>query len=284
MYNRQIAVWVEDDFDPGKICSSGQCFRAAAENGCFRFITKDRVLLIRPVGDHASDGRGSYEVNCSRYEWDNIWAPYFDLGRNYRGIRRAVPPEDSFMRRAAECGKGIRILRQDPFETTISFIISQRKTIPAIRKAVELLANRYGERKQTGPGEISLFPKPQALACISEEELRSACGLGYRAPYVHDAACMGSEGKIDLTAAAGLTDGDLIDYFQRIKGVGIKVARCIALFAYGRTAVVPVDTWISRVVEEEYGGRDPFARFRENAGIFQQYAFYYAQHEGGLRN
>jgi N-glycosylase/DNA lyase len=286
MYNRQLTVRMEDDFDPEKICSSGQCFRASEQDNEFRFITKDRVLQIRPIGDHATDGSGTYEMNCSRSEWETVWIPYFDFGRNYRAVRETVPPDDSFMRRAAESGKGIRILRQDPFETTISFIISQRKNIPAIRKAVEILAKRYGERKEVGvAGEeaVYLFPKPQALAGISEEELRSACGLGYRAPYVRDAACMVSEGRIDLDAAAGLSDGELIDYFQQIKGVGKKVARCIALFAYGRTAIVPVDTWISKVVEEEYGGRDPFARFRENAGIFQQYAFYYAQHEGGLR-
>ncbi|MCI1306124.1 MAG: DNA-3-methyladenine glycosylase 2 family protein [Lachnospiraceae bacterium] len=281
MNKDRMTVRVEDDFDPGKICASGQCFRASEENGDFRFITKDRVLRIRPVSE---DGRGvTCEADCSRSEWEEIWVPYFDLRRNYSAIRASVPQEDRFMRRAAESGRGIRILRQDPFETTISFIVSQRKNIPAIRRAVELLAERYGGRKQTEDGTVCLFPEPQALARVSEEELRRACGLGYRAPYVRCAALMVSEGRIDPGAASGLSDGELIDYFRRIKGVGEKVARCIALFAYGRTGVVPVDTWIARVMEEEYGGRDPFARFPENAGIFQQYAFYYAQHERGLR-
>lgn len=283
-------IYIEDDFDLKKICESGQCFRASEEGGWFRFLTRGHILWIRPRDDAGrcgdpdeTGGPAAFEVSCDGAEWDEIWAPYFDLGRDYRSIRAAVPEDDMFMRRASSCGRGIRILRQDPFETTISFIISQRKNIPAIRQAVGLLASRYGRKVRTGDVTAELFPEPEVLARVPEKEYREACRLGYRAPYVLCAAQMVAQGQIDLEAASELPDGELIAYFQRIRGVGVKVARCIALFAYGRTGVVPVDTWIGRVMKEQYGGGDPFRRYRENAGIFQQYAFYYAQHERGLR-
>lgn len=277
-------IEINDDFDPEKICASGQCFRAVSHKGRYRFVTKDRVLYIRRAGedgDLSGGGAGRFEVSCSRDVWERVWAPYFDLTRSYRAIRSRVPESDGFMRRAAESGKGIRILRQDPWEMTISFIISQRKNIPSIRQAVERLAERYGRPVRTEYGTVFLFPEPEKLARVSEEEFRE-CRLGYRASYVKDAAVRVSSGRIRLEDAQKLNDRELIDYFRQIRGVGEKVARCIGLFAYGRTKIVPVDTWIAKVVEQEYGGENPFSRYGGDAGVFQQYAFYYAQHAKGL--
>ena len=62
-------------------------------------------------------------------------------------------------------------------------------------------------------------------------------------------------------------------------GVGIKVANCTALFGYHRIARAPVDVWIDRVMQEQYGGRNPFAAYPETAGIMQQYMFYYIRNE-----
>ena len=77
---------------------------------------------------------------------------------------------------------------------------------------------------------------------------------------------------------SGKSDGELLDALKEVKGVGDKVANCVMLFAYGRTARVPVDVWIQRIMQERYAGADPFAPYGENAGIMQQYAFYYVQH------
>ena len=134
-----MEVHISDLFDLQKITDSGQCFRVVPlPEGTYRFITGGEVLYIRKTSEE------HYRVSCDPDTWEHIWCPYFDLSRNYREIRKAIPAEDSFLDLAAQSGAGIRILRQDPWEMLITFIISQRKSIPAIRSVVEMLSRRYG--------------------------------------------------------------------------------------------------------------------------------------------
>lgn len=266
-----MEVQISDLFDLRKIADSGQCFRAIPRpGGVYRFITGSRVLYIRELSPHL------YDVSCSREEWDRVWRPYFDLDRSYRDIGRRIPAKDSFLSRAAQAGAGIRILRQDPWETLITFILSQRKSIPAIRSMVELLSTRYGTKLSTPFETLYTFPSALQLKEARREDYL-ACKAGYRAPYLCDAVEQVLSGGLDLEGIAALPDGELITALEGVKGVGIKVANCVALFAYGRTACAPVDTWIKKVIEQEYRGRDPFKRYGDAAGIMQQYFFYYAQ-------
>ena len=85
-------------------------------------------------------------MRCEPGAWETFWHGYFDLGRSYAALRGKLDSRDDFLQRAMEYGRGIRVLRQDEWEMLVSFIISQRKSIPAIRRAVELLSERFGER------------------------------------------------------------------------------------------------------------------------------------------
>ena len=266
-----MEVRIPDLFDLQKIADSGQCFRVALLPGnTYRFLTGDAVLYIRKTAEQ------TYQVSCDENTWAHIWSPYFDLGRNYRDICKTIPPEDTFLNQAAQSGAGIRILRQDPWEMLITFMISQRKSIPAIRSVVELLSERYGTKLQTSVETLCTFPTALQLknACLEDY---IACKAGYRAPYLCDAVEQVLSGRLDLTEIADLPDTELIAALEGVKGVGIKVANCVALFAYGRTACVPVDTWIKKIIQQAYRGRSPFARYGDTAGIMQQYLFYYAQ-------
>ena len=266
----------DDDFDLQKIADSGQCFRCADIGGAYRFITGHEVVYITPRGE------GSFEVSADKEKWDRIWAPYFDLDRSYAIIRRMA--DDDFMRSAAGAGEGIRILKQDPWETLVTFIISQRKSIPAIKKSVEALCAACGELITTDRESLYVFPDAHAVAALSTDEL-AACALGYRVPYIRDAALKVSKGEICLDKLSSCDDDELFEELKTIKGVGNKVASCVMLFAYARTAFAPVDTWISKVLEGQYGGRNVFADYGENAGIMQQYVFYYAQkNKAAVRN
>jgi N-glycosylase/DNA lyase len=156
----------------------------------------------------------------------------------------------------------------------ITFIISQRKNIPAISKAVDTLAQKFGGKIMTGYETVSVFPTPEELCLAQTEELNS-CGLGYRAAYVKDATEKVKTRALDLTELASRQDNDLFEELMKIHGVGKKVANCVCLFGYGRTARVPVDVWIARAIQEECHGESPFADLGEEAGIIQQYVFYY---------
>lgn len=266
-----MKIRITDDFDLYKIADSGQCFRPKdIGSGQYLFIYKNNYLYIKQVSSH------EYEISCDKNTWDTVWSAYFDLTTDYKKIRSQIPENDIYMKNAAQAGKGIRILKQDPFEMLISFIISQRKSIPAIRGSVEKICSLYGKEVQTEQGTIHLFPTPRDFLDKGFDSLTS-CSLGYRLPYVTNAIEQINSGYIDLTKAASLSDEELLSYLMEIKGVGIKVASCIALFAYNRGEIAPVDVWIKRVIDEEYGGNSPFPGYKENSGIYQQYAFYAAK-------
>ena len=262
-----MEIRINDDFDLKKIVDSGQCFRPKEiSSGVFRFIIGENILHI------SRRGEGLFEVNCSAQDWERVWKNYFDLETNYASIRHDVEafaagkPYEQKLIDAANFGKGIRILRQDPFETLISFIISQRKSIPAIRTSIERICERFGRRV----GEVHLFPRLEEFT----DDL-TGLGLAYRKDYIRDALDKVASGMIDLAELETFSDVDLVEELKLINGIGDKVANCVALFAYHRVNRAPVDVWIKRAIDEDFGGENIFSAFGKNAGILQQYVFYH---------
>lgn len=264
-----MLITIDDYFDLDKIIDSGQTFRACKiDDNLYRFISMENVLYI----SKDSSDKFSYNVSCSSYEWQNYWYNYFDLDRNYKSIK----PEEEFTKTCYEYSKGIRILKQEPFEMLISFIISQRKSIPAIRTSIEEICKRFGKSYHTSHNEdIYLFPTPKQLEKDNSNEL-SQCKLGYRLPYILDAVTTISNNPHFLSDGYNMSDEELLEHLMSIKGVGIKVANCIALFAYNRLSLAPIDTWINKIINSRYKGISPFDNYGDNAGIIQQYMFYYA--------
>ena len=260
------------DFDVKKIAESGQCFRMNpnAEGG-YTLVALGRVLRLSgtPFGG---------ALDCSQAEFDALWREYFDLERDYADIRASADPNDAFLGRACDYGRGIRMLRQDPWEMLITFILSQRKNIPAIRYCVEALCSRYGEPIESAGERYFAFPSAERLAALDECCLKD-CSLGYRAKYVSAAARLVASGALDLTKIANLTDDELMQALLTVPGVGEKVANCVLLFGYHRLGRFPRDVWINRIVENEYEGVFPLERYPDTAGALQQYMFFYARSE-----
>ncbi|WP_408069874.1 DNA-3-methyladenine glycosylase family protein [Butyrivibrio sp. JL13D10] len=282
-----MRIQITDDFDPKKIQISGQCFRVKEPApGVFRFISSEHVLFIKEISNDETEK--SFDVSCSKEEWENVWMPYFDMERSYLDICKKEYGKHDFTDKAIDFGRGLRILKQDKWEMLISFIISQRKSIPAISSAVEAISRKFGTKidcseifrgsdiKTEEPlvDAVYAFPTPLQMAKASMEDLKE-CGLGYRAPYVYDAIKKVNSGELDLEALDSLNDDELFNALMDVHGVGKKVSNCVCLFAYARMGRAPVDVWISRAIDEEYGGVDPFPQYGENAGIIQQYIFYY---------
>lgn len=265
-----MIIIIEDDFDLRKIADSGQCFRVKEfDNSMFRFITRDQVLYIRPLEAN------QYEINCSKETWETSWYPYFHLDRSYREVRNRIGVRDKYLQAASQEGQGIRILKQDPWEMIVTFIISQQKTIPSIKACVESLSSHYGTKIVTPYEELYTFPTAHQLSVATEDDLREH-KLGYRAPYLVDATDKISNRSIDLKDLYARSDKKVFETLKQISGVGDKVSNCICLFAYGRTRLAPIDTWIKKVIDQEYKGKNPFPKYRDAAGIMQQYIFYYA--------
>ncbi len=258
------------DFNIRKIAESGQCFRLKpVPSGGYVLVARGRVLRLTDTPEGAV-------LDCTQAEFDAVWRDYFDIASDYAAIRAQADPGDVFLRRACDFGAGIRMLRQEPWEMLVSFIISQRKNIPAIQYCIEALCSRYGEPIESGGERFFAFPSAQTLAALDESHFL-ACSLGYRAKYVLAAARMVAAGTLNLSAIASCSDEALYAALLAVPGVGEKVANCVMLFGYHRLARFPRDVWINRIEEREYGGAFPTARYPDTAGALQQYIFYYAR-------
>ena len=258
--------WICEDLDLKIIADSGQCFRMYEEDGRFLVIAREKHCYAY----HSGEDETVFE--CPDDDND-FWKEYFDLDTDYKAFRDSVDPDDTFLLKAVEYGKGIRILRQDPWEMLITFIISQRRSIPSIRTCVERICTRWGSRTDDG---IYSFPSPDELSCASIAEL-CECGLGYRAEYVYLAAKAAAEGTIDIEHLKELDDCSLLAALMDLRGVGTKVANCVSLFGFHRIGAFPVDVWIDRVQKQYYQGRFPVEKYEGYAGIMQQYIFYSAR-------
>lgn len=190
-------VTIQDDFDLDKILESGQCFRPRklADGRC-RFVSGKALLYLTPLGC------GQYDAAWYGADWD-VWAGYFDLGRSYAALRQSLAGQSAYLDAALAFGQGIRVLRQDPWEMLVTFIISQRKSIPAIRTAVEQLARCCGDPLCAEGDEVFLFPTPEQLCDLTEAQL-TGCGLGYRTRYIQHAAAQAAARTLDLDALVGL--------------------------------------------------------------------------------
>ena len=261
--------------DIKKIADSGQTFRMTSVpdlslktgHDMYRCAAGDRVCI-------AGGGRVFYrspEEDCP--ENDAFWKRYFDLDTDYEALIDSIDPDDVYLTAAAEFGRGIRILRQDPWEMLITFIISQRRSIPSIKTCVEALCRRWG--RPAGDG-LNAFPTPEELASASLSEL-SGCSLGYRAEYVYLAAQGVSSGEVDLSAMEKMTDSGLFAALTSLRGVGPKVANCVSLFGFHRIGAFPIDVWIDRVLKEHYPDGFPMDRYEGYAGVMQQYMFFAAR-------
>ncbi|NLO86497.1 MAG: DNA-3-methyladenine glycosylase 2 family protein [Clostridiales bacterium] len=253
-------------FDPERISRSGQCFRmhAGDENVIVAIAGRDRVTVEQVAPS-------LFVLDCSEKEFEDRWMAYFDIARDYAQIQEEAMRADAVLCHATKACSGLRILKQDPWEMLISFLISQRKSIKAIQTCIEQLCEKYGEKIE-GDDPYHAFPTPVQLLSAGEVGLRS-CGVGYRAPYLMDAAKRVASGELALEEITQCSNDELMEELLAVHGVGVKVASCVMLFGYHRLDSSPIDVWIQRVIDESYGGVSPFEGYGKHAGIYQQYLF-----------
>lgn len=213
-------------------------------------------------------------------------ARYFALDHALADICASFPA-DPAMSAALEFCRGLRIVRQPPWECVATFITSSMKQVAHIAQISHTLRRRFGRRLAFEGAEIFAYPDAARLAELDEQTLRG-CALGYRAKNLLGAARMVAEGRVDLEKVRALDDDGARAELCRLPGVGEKVANCALLFAFERVRAFPVDVWIERVLRENYfpgkrkispGRLRDFAReyFGSHGGYAQQYLFHHAR-------
>lgn len=258
-----------ENFDPGQICRSGQCFRMDRKRDkLYSVIAGKHYLELEQQGQECI-------FYCGEEEFQDFWEDYFDLKEDYASYIGRIAPEDAYLKAAAEFGGGIRILRQDLWEMIVSFLISQQNNIVRIRRCIDNICQSYGERLVNARGEtFHAFPAPKALAGLDEDGLM-ACNLGYRSKYVVRTARSVADGECDLEKLSRMPYTQAREELLKLFGVGEKVADCICLFALHKLEAFPVDTHIRQALQEHYKRGFPKRRYKGFQGVMQQYIFYY---------
>ena len=276
----------------------GQCFRAECilrEGEYAEYLIPVGDMLIR-VGQERLGELIFFGVDDGEFE--SVVRPYFTLDTDYEMIRQDIlaHTDSDWLRAAAECARGIAILAQEPWETLFSFIISQNNNIPRIKKIIREMSAAYGvnitlqnkcekcpankisgtpcEEKCKSCGICYTFPKAHDVYREPEKMLPSRPGFRYK--YLYDAAEKVATGEVRLDMiAAARSYTHTVECLTKIKGVGLKVAACCALFGFGNLEAFPIDVWMKRAIDEYFDGAlDPTSLGRY-AGVAQQYIFHY---------
>jgi N-glycosylase/DNA lyase len=266
------------EYDLAATLDSGQVFRWREEKGSWRGVVGKRQVRLTQQNDAILA-----ETDSLPDDWD--WLREFlqsnvELGK----ILRTFPDDEPMNQAVAEC-RGLRVLRQEPWECLASFILSATKQIVQIRQIVVQLCRCFGEQIADGNDDLTYaFPSVEKIAGATEKELRD-CKMGFRAPNLLGAARDIAEGKLDLNAVRYLPYGEARAELMKLRGVGGKIADCVLLFAYGFDSAFPVDVWVERALQTLYFPKRRanekklrhFAatHFGPHAGYAQQYLFHY---------
>jgi len=251
----------EPDFDLDNTLDCGQAFRWKKFSGDYECTYIGTFLNDSLKISQVKKGEFIFH-DVSEDDFKNKWFEYFDFGTDYSELKKMFS-EDETLAKACQYAGGIRLLKQNPWECLISFIISQNNNIPRIKGIIERLCGNYSGR----------FPNPCELAEETPESL-SYLRSGFRARYICDASERVESGEIDLQETAVMPIDEARKNLKKIVGVGDKVAECVLLFGMYRTEAFPKDVWIKRVLEEYYPNGFP-EFLKDYAGIAQQYLFHY---------
>lgn len=258
-----------DNFDIKQTFLCGQCFRwAETEDNIFHGIAHGRYLRIR----QETDGVTLLDINEKDIP---LWEEYFDLSTDYSALIDRFS-SDHTLSAACKSSYGIRILRQEPFETLISFIISQNNNIPRIAGIIGRLCEGFGEKLDGGYA----FPSAESLRGITPEEL-APLRAGFRARYICDAVNKVNSGEIDFDEINLLPLDKAREKLKTIVGVGDKVADCVLLFGFGKKNAFPRDVWVKRLMAAFYPDGLPECTIGAE-GVAQQYLFDYVRNNNGL--
>jgi len=274
-------------FSIEKTFDCGQCFRFdKTDKG--EYDERVRGVAHGKLVEFARKGDEYYIIGSTLDEYKNIWRHFLGLDVNYPKLRDRIIDENkthSVISPAEECSNGIRILSQDPFETLISFIISQNNNIPRIKGIIERLCRKAGERFIGFDGnEYYSFPTAERILKEGADMLKEI-GTGFRAKYIIDACERVSARRIDFDYIKDCEDtAECTRHLCEIYGVGVKVASCVLLFAFEKFDAYPEDVWIKKVHAKYFKEDFDSASLGKYRGLVQQWLFFYERFLGGESN
>ncbi len=263
----KIVVIGKEDFCPKDILECGQFFRYYVNNaGNFVALSGNAKCEIIETEE-------GFEILTANTE---LFEELFNLKTDYSKIKQEISSTD-FIAKAVNSARGLRIVKNNVFETICSFIISANNNIKRIKLILFRLCEKAGKKIDE---QDYAFPDVEVFSTLDEDFFKGI-GAGYRARYL--AELYGNYKVFEACNPEKLPTKELRAELLKIKGVGRKVADCILLFAFNRFDVFPVDVWMERVYYEHFGKEELtrekisealVSRFGTRAGFVQQYLFY----------
>ncbi len=277
------------EFPPGRLdlrlcVSSGQVFRwQELPDGRWLGVDGPDFYLVELL----SNSEARVQSNTTREAFWSLFRLDWDAEQIEEKIRSCDPLLEPYL----GAMQGLRVMRPTASEETFfSFLCTPNNNVARITQMVRQLASYGPLVAEIEAVPVHLFPSAEMIASIPESELRER-KFGYRAGTITSAA------RQLLDRGPGWLDGlKSVPYLEahealiEIKGIGRKLADCIALFALDHTEAVPIDThlWqqVVRLYRPEWQGKsltdakylEAGAIFRERfgplAGWAHQYLFY----------
>ncbi|MCK9278379.1 MAG: 8-oxoguanine DNA glycosylase [Methanoculleus sp.] len=235
-----ITLGPDQPFDLDGTLSCGQAFRWEKAEGWWQGVVEDRAIRIRQDANRLTFAGADAEFVCN----------YFRLDQDLPAILLSIDRDPTIGAAIREC-RGLRLVRQQPWECLASYICATNTNIPAVKRRVALMAERYGKPLNGPFGTTHAFPEPETLVAACCADLRD-CKLGYRTEYVREAAAIVAERPDWAEQVAALPFEEARRTLMQFRGVGPKAADCVLLFAFGFFEAFPVDVWIHRIVAETY--------------------------------
>ena len=217
-------------------------------------INSGQVFLWEKQGSdwYGVDGQNILKINKNGVikSIRNLKTDFFRKNDNMQEIIKSIS-KDKTVKKAVKEYEGLRLFRQDPFQCLISFIISSNSNIQKIKNSLEKITKKFGKKVKIQNKEFFLFPEPEKIAKATIDEIKS-CGVGYRAPFIKEAAKMVILKKIDFEYLKKCNYHEAKKNICLVPGIGNKVADCIMLFSLNKLESFPLDTWMIKILEKYY--------------------------------
>ena len=164
-----------------------------------------------------------------------------DYAKARRLLARRDPVMGELIRRHGACGLA-DAQHTDPFTALTHAIISQQLS----SKAAATIAGRFDAL-------LGGRPTPQAIASVSDAQLRAVGLSGQKIRYMRDLCARVDEGSLPLHRLESLADSQVIEALTQVKGIGRWTAEMFLMFRLHRPDVLPVgDLGILKAVQRAY--------------------------------
>lgn len=264
-----------DNFNLHDTVTCGQIFRfKEEEDNSYTIVICDRVINVK------QDGTNLKVKSNNEEDLEKVVRIYFDLDKNYDTINKRLIELNSDIKDTVDKCSGLKMIKQEYFETLIAYIISASNKVSKISNCLNNIAEKYGKKVIFEGNTYYLFPDSKTLSSCTKEDFRNL-KAGFRDEYIVNVIKKINNKELDLDHLNEISTKDAMDILMENKGVGEKIASCVLLFAYFKTDVFPIDTWVKKFMLDNYNVKGvknirefAYKNYGEYSGIAIQYMFH----------